>query len=696
MPGIKLLQALGDRPAGSLFATDDVYASRLVADGKATRDTTGAFKWPLARDCSVLGPYPDVATLEAAYPAAQNQHCVGLVGSAAPYAFHTPGGGAWRSADSLVSGDGIATAGAPLTTRPSGTAAASLVAPMIVTGPPPAWDENGSYFGIASSDTADKTTAFQKACDDAAGAGCDLRLGYGTYNVDGTIQASTGLLASSPSGSANGYRTAFGISGRGRGATRIVQRAGGATLLKVLAASPAVQWWDFVIRSLDLIGSDITSTASCGIQLGGETAGVENIVSGFTMEHVRMSGFYSHLRMDDVTITLLKRVFMDNYRYGIETNYNIDILTALACEFGDQATPVDVACSSTNGSPVLTGISASTTPRIRVGMVCTSSGLPDGARVIAVDTGANTVTLDQNATATGARVVDFSQGIAFAYGSGPWVPAVNSVNASRGQNDCHGIIGSWFMRQELSAEIKSVSAKNIEFCNSYFERGNGVFRIGDPANTTSAPQVSVRNCKLSQMSQKVAPINIVSGNGAPTRVTVQGLAGDSASVEWGAVPVLKSSNLSGLRLDWNNNPIVSANPSTTKQLVLGSRAIDLGSSANSARSYSCGLGRQPNYTEAVTYSATITPSCTEGNSDGFSVTLTGSPTIGPATTTNLWRGYRISFYFTQDATGGRSLTWGAVYKGATLTGAGTASQKASVVMEYDGANWVQISSTGWY
>lgn len=97
MPGIKLLQALGDRPAGSLFATDDVYASRLVADGKATRDTTGAFKWPLAKDCSVLGPYTDVATLEAAYPAANNQNCLGLVGSSAPYTVVTPSGGSWSA-----------------------------------------------------------------------------------------------------------------------------------------------------------------------------------------------------------------------------------------------------------------------------------------------------------------------------------------------------------------------------------------------------------------------------------------------------------------------------------------------------------------------------------------------------------------------------------------------------------------------
>lgn len=63
--------------------------------------------------------------------------------------------------------------------------------------------------------------------------------------------------------------------------------------------------------------------------------------------------------------------------------------------------------------------------------------------------------------------------------------------------------------------------------------------------------------------------------------------------------------------------------------------------------------------------------------------------------TGFTRGHRWTINFTSDA-GARTIVWNAAWKGATLTVASAANQKASVTFEYDGVNFVQISSTGWY
>lgn len=69
--------------------------------------------------------------------------------------------------------------------------------------------------------------------------------------------------------------------------------------------------------------------------------------------------------------------------------------------------------------------------------------------------------------------------------------------------------------------------------------------------------------------------------------------------------------------------------------------------------------------------------------------LAGNRTIGAPS--NLTTGQRLTYCFTQDATGGRTLTWNAVFKKAA-DGAGTANQKGVVMFRYDGTNLIQEGS----
>lgn len=97
----------------------------------------------------------------------------------------------------------------------------------------------------------------------------------------------------------------------------------------------------------------------------------------------------------------------------------------------------------------------------------------------------------------------------------------------------------------------------------------------------------------------------------------------------------------------------------------------------------------------VSYAATLTPNVTNGFTQVTA--MTGALTINaPTTSTPISLGDEFIIAFVQDATGGRIITWNPIWKAVTLTGAGTAGQKAVVTFKYDGSAFVQTGSTGWY
>lgn len=57
--------------------------------------------------------------------------------------------------------------------------------------------------------------------------------------------------------------------------------------------------------------------------------------------------------------------------------------------------------------------------------------------------------------------------------------------------------------------------------------------------------------------------------------------------------------------------------------------------------------------------------------------------------TNPLAGQRILITFIQDGTGGRALTWNAVFKNTWSDAGNTASKRSSMAHVYDGTNWNQ-------
>jgi len=95
---------------------------------------------------------------------------------------------------------------------------------------------------------------------------------------------------------------------------------------------------------------------------------------------------------------------------------------------------------------------------------------------------------------------------------------------------------------------------------------------------------------------------------------------------------------------------------------------------------------------APAYAATITPDPTAGGTWNIGA-LTGAVTIAAPVASSSWAGARLTFLLTQDGTGGRAVSWNAVYKfQAAWTNTGnTAGKQSYASFVFDGTSWVSLS-----
>lgn len=91
--------------------------------------------------------------------------------------------------------------------------------------------------------------------------------------------------------------------------------------------------------------------------------------------------------------------------------------------------------------------------------------------------------------------------------------------------------------------------------------------------------------------------------------------------------------------------------------------------------------------QSLAYAASVTPDPYKGGT--VLMTLTGNLTINAPS--NPYAGQRLQFVFTQDATGGRTVTFAAAFKTA-WTPTTTANARNVIEFVHDGANWLQTSA----
>ncbi len=113
---------------------------------------------------------------------------------------------------------------------------------------------------------------------------------------------------------------------------------------------------------------------------------------------------------------------------------------------------------------------------------------------------------------------------------------------------------------------------------------------------------------------------------------------------------------------------------------------------STGRSFSWSSGDVLNFDhpgiQNLAYAASITPEPGYGSTIVVG-TLTGGITVNAPQAA--WKGAKLRFVFTQDGTGGRAVTWNAVFK-VNWTPTTTANKINTIEFVYDGTNWVQTAT----
>lgn len=90
------------------------------------------------------------------------------------------------------------------------------------------------------------------------------------------------------------------------------------------------------------------------------------------------------------------------------------------------------------------------------------------------------------------------------------------------------------------------------------------------------------------------------------------------------------------------------------------------------------------------FSASVTPNPQNGST--MEITLTGNITIANPADNTYHMGSQLTFIFIQDATGGRTVTWGTAYNVFNFTPATGANKQNVITFTYDGTNWMQTAA----
>lgn len=262
-----------------------------------------------------------------------------------------------------------------------------------------------SYFGVYAG-TQDMTVQMTTACNAALNEGWEIQLPYGDVNISGTINvtAPQAQLVSTYLGNANWARP-VGLRGFDPLKSRIVQNSANTLSMYYFPTSGNMARGRFTDFSFVAATPSYTNVNNAGIQIGG---GTTNCVSDeFEFTNVGGDGLYCVVRLDDCTgVTFSGNFEGMRFKYYSESGYNADKHTFRRF-YHSTDNPINIAYSGVSGSQ-LTGVSASVTPFVYVGMGATGPNIPADTTVTAV--GSTTVTLS-NAPSAGASTVDFHLGI---------------------------------------------------------------------------------------------------------------------------------------------------------------------------------------------------------------------------------------------------------------------------------------------
>ena len=543
-------------------------------------------------------------------------------------------------------------------------------------------------YGIKHSTTLDQTVNFQNMADDLAGnnGARKIILPHGEFHIDGNVDFHIAAEWAQYPADASASSGIAGLSlfGQGIGATHIVQEGVGVPTFSVSEAGVGRQHNYLRMGGFSMIGPGFADTGTIGIQLGGVSADASDIIAGAELAHINIRNFSTAYAFDDCTNLNLHKVQCEGYMYGMEFGFNVDIVSALQCRFNSPSIPVNKTGDITSGSDTITNVTDTTD--MTTGMRIVSSLFPRGSMVISFT--ASTITFDTNATGTGVgSTFDFVIGISLSYGAGPFVG--NWPGAGTGNGNAHNYKGcTWAKNYECINIADSPAVSNVKFDTCYTERVARIATI-DNGESIGAKYLQFDNCHFAVPStlQVAAIYENLATSGAGTTI-VKNCRSDLES----PVPWIRLDS-SASRLDWDNNELrVSAgnvievfdsfngfNPAVGDKFMTGIVG-------NNAALIDFTLANpKPTAVTNCTLKKALTTAFTVNDVDG-------------GVLNNIVEGQRVGFWFEQDITGGRNVTWNATYKFHTAwTNTGNTSGTFSYVeFMYNGADFMQISPANYW
>lgn len=526
----------------------------------------------------------------------------------------------------------------------------------------------------------------------------EIILPEGDYRLDTTINVLAGRLSKvSASGTATDLVGAV-IRGSGRERSRLFRTTTGPVFRFY---SPTGQMLYTRLEGFSAIGpGDIMDTTSNAFQFGGVESARSNILSDSRMEDVLIRGFHSCTRHDDNTQFAFRDCFFQDFLWGSQLAYNCDIFKFENCSWGDQglgdASSIVISCSTTNGSPTVSGISAANIAKMKRGQWVMGANIPANTIITAV--GASSITLNNNATATGATTIELAQGIAIATQGtegGTYRPTLSGLssteaawrpphNTNAGSQNSIVVESSWLMRLRSSGMYQNTSASQIVYRDCYSERGYRFLDFGITSASNPAKNVLVENHHFSQASvyRYGGVIDYTDSGSNNAVVTVRQCRGEEGpnTANWLKI----NGNASTAAVEWDRNDLPAPTGGVNSFSVAGSSV----SNPTSGHTVKLALRSEGNYIRA--YSTAV-----DGNTiswdalgiDGFQFTLAANGTINnPTTDAPSYK--RIRFMIIQTA-GGHTCAMGNKFlkPDGTAIGtiaSGTAGQRCLFEVIYDG------------
>ena len=433
-------------------------------------------------------------------------------------------------------------------------------------------------------------------------------------------------------------------------------------------------------------------TDSCAAQFGGNDADRSNIVEGGVVNNCFIDGFFTGLRLDDCTNTVVSSCYMRGNEYDIEGWFNINGLRLggslfQGVGFCTSATTTLNSTTSVTGMAALNGVVSDVSTLIRLGANVaeyTTYGVPADARVLAFPS-ANSLTLSAATTVSGTKALAFFKGTVLALASGPWRPAYNTGIGVPASIDLSGaVIGqkSFVIEGQNANGAKAIEANEI-----YLEKVMCFAKLADLCN------LGMRGAYVSSAAyvNGAAFINLVGSGAIANRITMDGVD-FNGTLPVNVIKTVSSSAKGTMRLDYK--AVAVTMNGTTAQIQCGG-GQPLNPTSGTRCAINMGAGQTGTSYPVGNSSASVNTEV--GGISSITATLNAATVTFNAPTLNGAQvGQVLEFILTQDGTGGRTPAWNAAWKGATLTTSGTAGQKAIVTFKYDGAAFVQMASSGWY